>query len=40
MTEVELKLLVGLNAEAAPKVANLMLKTQRSETVEDTVWYV
>ena len=40
VTSVELKLLVGSNAEAAPMVANLMLKTRRSEPVEDLVWCV
>ncbi|KAF9652836.1 hypothetical protein BDM02DRAFT_3108435 [Thelephora ganbajun] len=38
VTLVELECLVGLNAEAAPKVASLMLQTQRSEPVDDVVW--
>lgn len=40
VTSAELKSLVGMNAEAAPKVINLMLKTQRSEPVEAVVWCV
>lgn len=36
----DLKKLVGLNAEVAPKVANLVLRTQRSEAVDDVVWCV
>lgn len=38
VTEVELQSLVGLNAEAAPKVANLMLGTRHAEPVDDMVW--
>ena len=37
---MELELLVGTNAEAAPKVVNLVTKTRRSEPVEDLVWCV
>ena len=40
ITDVELRLLVGLNAEAAPKVTNLMLRTQRSEPRDNVVWCV
>ena len=40
VTSAELKLLAGMNAEAAPKVAGLMLKTRRLEPVEDVVWCV
>jgi hypothetical protein len=40
VTGADLELLVGLNAEAAPKVFNLMLRTQRSELVDDIVWCV
>lgn len=40
VTSEVLELLVGLNAEVAPKVANFVFKTQRSEPVEDPVWCV
>lgn len=40
VTPVELECLVGSNAEVAPKVANLMLRTQRPEPVDDFVWCV
>ena len=40
VTSVELRLLAGLNAKAAPMVANLMLKRQRSEPAEELVWCV
>lgn len=40
VAEVELELLVGLNAEAAPKVTNLMSNARRSEPVDDIVWCV
>lgn len=40
ITRVELECLVGRNAEAAPKVVNLILRTQRSEPVDDIVWCV
>ena len=40
VTNVELSCLLGPNAEAAPKVAKAMLRTQRSEPVDDIVWCV
>ena len=40
VTSAKLKSLVGLNAEAAPKVTDLMLGTQRSEPIDDIVWCV
>lgn len=40
VTPEVLRSLVGLNAKVAPKVANSVLKNQRSEPAEDPVWCV